>query len=180
MVSDYSLSSLSQEILRLLNDSPLGLHRATMKNFVQEALEQGVVLPGVYWIQSALSRMAVDMQAYKRDPGTPVINYEANNADSQKWIIQAAGNGYTIKNFTTNTFLSLAEGVVPASYVPVTGNPTPVEWEIFRDGRYFIIRLASNKGLAMDLKYGGCKNSNPIILHDCHKEPTQQWILMPV
>ncbi|KAG8909951.1 hypothetical protein FRC02_007459 [Tulasnella sp. 418] len=166
--------------MRVLNQSPYALHRATIKDFVQEALEQGVVPPGVYWIRSALSRMAVDMQGFGTDPGTPVINYEVNQAENQKWIIQAAANGYIIRNLATDTYLSLADGVELAPFAPVTGNPQPAEWNIFREGPYFTFRLASNENFAMDLKAAGFNNNNPIIFYNYHKGVTQQWILAPV
>ncbi|KAG8964878.1 hypothetical protein FRC03_001267 [Tulasnella sp. 419] len=176
----YSLPVLSQGALVALNESPLSVHRATVKELTQLCLDQGFVLPGVYTIRSVLSRMAVDMQGPGQDGATPIVNYQLNSAKSQQWIIQATEKGYTIQNLETGTYMSLPDGIEPTPAVQLAGNPQPREWDITSEGHYFVIRLVSDKNFAMDLKAGSSENNNPIITYGCHKGVTQQWILSPV
>ncbi|KAG8929960.1 hypothetical protein FRC02_004846 [Tulasnella sp. 418] len=123
--------------------------------------------------------MALDLAGANPAPGTPVVNYHVHRGQNQKWMLESGNKGYRIKNAQTGTYLGLAANVIEKQGNSVSCNPTPAEWDVVADGSNFIIKLASNKNMVLDLAYGVGKDGNKIIIWPMHGGANQQWIIEP-
>ncbi|KAG8964879.1 hypothetical protein FRC03_001268 [Tulasnella sp. 419] len=140
----------------------------------------GALAPGAYWIRNAHSKGALDLSQGDPTPGKPIVNWVPHGGEHQKWILESGTAGYKVKNAHTKTYLSFATNVSAAQNSSVSGNPTPVEWELVALGSNYQLLLAKNRSLVLDLADWKNNNGNRIIVWSNHKGANQQWIFEKV
>ena len=101
---------------------------------------------GYYYITNAKSHKRLDVYCAYSDPGTNVIQYEANSSEGQLWMLEDAGDGlYYIKS-KVGTYLDLANNNLSegANIQMYTGNQSAAQkWHIdvtdtLTDGVYYV------------------------------------------
>jgi len=159
---------------------PVSSTPTVLSPVAQHPLYTGDLPPGTYRIKNRHSKGAVDLAGGKKDPGTPIANWEYHGGRNQQWILESGVHGYKIKSVYSGTYLSFASGLQLASLAAISGNPTPVEWQIVKHGNAYIIVLASNTNLVLDLFESRTNNGNKIILYQKTGNDNQDWIFEAV
>jgi len=137
----------------------------------------GDVPPGVYRIHNSFSGTALDLSGAKADDGTPCIGYQVTNGANQTWRFESGSNGYRLKNGASGTYAGYRSDEQPTDGVLLTGNQSPVEWQVKQVDQGHQLHLASNPDLVLDLADGSKEDGAKICLWTNKNGQNQKWIL---
>ncbi|QRV97894.1 ricin-type beta-trefoil lectin domain protein [Ceratobasidium sp. AG-Ba] len=126
------------------------------------------VKPGTYRITNVGGGTSI----YARDNNWDTGCWAKSDNKNQQWYLQSSGAGYRIKNCRNGLYLLVTE---TKDCARIFCGRYPTTWELSqgtRDHNQYMIKLANNKGFAMDLRnWGASHDGNEVDL--C---PVRDWL----
>ncbi|KDN51174.1 hypothetical protein RSAG8_00803, partial [Rhizoctonia solani AG-8 WAC10335] len=125
--------------------------------------------PGVYRIISATAGTAISISSYAYDR---VEAWKRSEDDSQKWLVQPSGDGYTFNNRKHNTtYIAVGSTDIQSR---IYASKFPTTWELLQQGDYYFIKKPG-KDRVLDLHWGKATNGNKIHIRPRDDHPCKYW-----
>ncbi|KAF8338529.1 ricin B lectin domain-containing protein [Amanita rubescens] len=153
----------------MVDPGPFEIHKSLSTQFIMAAF--------AYHIVNAVSNTVLDLSAVDY---VSVICRPINGGDSQKWIIQPAGDYYIIRNVRFGTYLGYKG--MPFRGATAVVVRYPIQWAIFpeEESKFTAFRfIVPNHDLNLELtEHGSPQGGTPVILAKQTSEKDQLWRLL--
>ncbi|KAG8923341.1 hypothetical protein FRC02_011211 [Tulasnella sp. 418] len=130
---------------------------------------------GTYIIRSTLSKTPLNVVLQEDGKTRAVCIWKTTRSPTQLWRAELTKKGYRFRNVSTNTHLSYGKDKKPEPLTQVVAIDRPIEWHVQAIDDYFLIKLASNPKLGLDVQEHKKQDGTNIILFDAHGDVNQRW-----
>ncbi|WP_216918052.1 S8 family serine peptidase [Nocardia noduli] len=133
-------------------------------------------LSGTFTVQQRSTSRYLD--AYEGSNDHQVVTRDAQNNDTQRWIITPVGDAYTVQQRSTSRYLDAYEGSNDHQVVTRDAqNNDTQRWIITPVGDAYTVQQRSTSRY-LDAYEGS--NDHQVVTRDAQNNDTQRWIITPV
>ena len=156
---------------------------AQLTTAAQAADDKGAIEPGVYYIQSRLGALMLDVEGSSKANGANVQVWSPNKSAAQRWRIDKAKDGsYTITNVASGKRLDASSNSIGDSTNVLqwkSRNSAVQRWKIKNNGADYTISSAANSRYVLDVTGAYTYNGTNVQLYSANDTAAQKWWLLP-
>ncbi|KAG8957238.1 hypothetical protein FRC03_010344 [Tulasnella sp. 419] len=136
---------------------------------------------GTYLIRSMYSGTTLNFVVSDPQLDPYICIWRTTRSPTELWQLHPTENGYHIRNPSSKRYISYPEDLKEGNGIGVKAVNRPIEWLIEESIEgYYILRLASNPNLCIDLAGWEKRDGSWICIYGFHGDTNQRWLIEEV